>query len=780
MSQRYLFLPLVLIVTNGCSGSGTADAAARPSPALELAQSAHANPTQAPPVDPTPNPASTAAAPTTPARIYYDLARHVAHAEVYEGDTLVMDYGVPGSAKYTLGGWLSGSGESRTVDDTSVTIIAGKTVKLTLPAERAEQRYLTLRLRSFKPGPLTVYVNGATLANVNLSGKESETIPVTVPEGLLKTGENTLQLRVSKTGSTSGVPNAGLAIDWIRLSTAALAEPSAPVAPAALASTTQLNLAQEMTLAYACPVPERAHLRARVQGDGSARVEVVAARDGEPPLPLGEVTATSAGAGLDVDLGRFAGQLVRLELRAKGGSVTLHEPQLVTLDAPPPSTATATVKNVIVLLIDTLRADKLKPYNSSTRVKTPGLDALVRAASVMTNARTQENWTKPSVATLLSSLLPWEHGATTDEAVVPNSVELMPEILRERGFYTGAFITNGYVSDKFGFKQGWHTYRNYIREGRPNRAQHVAADVLEWLDNRPQDQPFFLYVHTIDPHVPYKPPEHFLNMYDSAPYAGVVDFKRDGTLLENIKIGRTKLNARDKERLVALYDAEISYHDAHFAAMIEGLERRGLSDNTMIVITADHGEEFWDHGSVGHGHSVYDELLHVPLVVKVPGITQQTTSVTDAVGLVDVLPTVLEVLGQPVPDHLAGHSFLPQLLGHGSTAPRTAVSGFMSGWRTLAVGNYKLVQRTAAHTMLYDVGTDPGEQTNLADARPIALRYLRGQLGLVLDGQTTATTSTAVAAAPRPRPTHKAERTEIDSETEAQLRALGYVGTSAH
>jgi arylsulfatase A-like enzyme len=232
--------------------------------------------------------------------------------------------------------------------------------------------------------------------------------------------------------------------------------------------------------------------------------------------------------------------------------------------------------------------------------------------------------------------------------------------------------------------------------------------------------------------------------------------------------------------LVALYDAEISYHDAHFASMIEGLERRGLSDNTMIVITADHGEEFWDHGSVGHGHSVYDELLHVPLVVKVPGITQQTTAVTDAVGLVDVLPTVLDVLGQAVPDHLAGHSFLPQLLGHGSTAPRTAVSGFMTGWRTLAVGHYKLVQRTAAHTMLYDVGADPSEQTNIADSRPIALRYLRGQLGLVLDGQTTATASSSVAAAPRPRPTHKAERTEIDAETDAQVRALGYVGTSAH
>lgn len=774
MPQRFAIVPLFLLLNAGCSGAGTVDAAARPSAALELAQTSPTTPT----TEPTAPATTLVPAPsTTPGRLYYDLARHIAHAEIHEGDTLVMDYGVAGAAKYTLGGWLSGAGHVRVIDDASATIVAGKTVKLLLPAERTDQRVLTLRLRGFKPGPLTVYVNDQTLTDTTLSGDAWRTLSLTIPDGVIKVGENTVQLRVSRTGSTPGVASAGLAIDWIRLGTTATTDPHAPVAPTDLATTTQINLPANVSVGFAFPVPEHGRLRAKLRGDPTARVEVIALRDGEVPLALGEIAASVEGAALDLDLGRLGKQIARLDMRATGGAVTLDEPRVVVVDQPSVNNAATQVKNVIVVLIDTLRADKLKPYNTNTRVQTPGLDGLVSGAAIMANARTQENWTKPSVATLLSSLLPWEHGAVTDDAVVPSSVELMPEIMQERGFYTGALITNGYVSDKFGFKQGWNTYRNYIREGRPNRAQYVAADVLEWLDRRPQDKPFFLYIHTIDPHVPYKPPEHFLAMYDAQPYSGVVDFSRDGTLLENIKIGRTKLNVRDKEHLVALYDAEITYHDAHFAAMLEGLQRRGLSDNTMIVITADHGEEFWDHGSVGHGHSVYDELLHVPLVVKVPGLTQHTTSIPDAVGLVDVLPTVLDVLGQPIPEQLAGRSFLPQLRGQGSSAPRTAVSGFMEGWRTLAVGSVKLIQRTAAHTMLFDVATDPSEQNNLAPTRPLTLRYLRGQLGLVLDGQAAGATGTAVAST-KPRPAHKTERTEIDAETEAQLRALGYVGTA--
>jgi arylsulfatase A-like enzyme len=467
----------------------------------------------------------------------------------------------------------------------------------------------------------------------------------------------------------------------------------------------------------------------------------------------------------------LTGQVARLELAAEGGDVELDTAVVSTPEAPLQASERKPIKNVIILLIDTLRADKLQPYNPKTRVQTPGLSRFLRSASVMLKARTQENWTKPSVATLLSSLMPWEHNTFTGDAKLPAAVETLPEMLRKRGYATGAFIANGYVSDKFGFEQGFGSYRNYVREGRRNVAQYVAADVLEWLDKRPKEKPFFLYVHTIDPHVPYMPPEHFLAKYDSAPYSGIVDFKGNNELLEKIKIGRIKLGERDKQRLTALYDGEISYHDVHFAAMMDGLDKRGLAEDTMVVITSDHGEEFWDHGSVGHGHSIYDELLHIPLIVRIPGVTEGKQAVNTDVGLVDVVPTVFDALSLPMPENLSGASFLPDLLGARADAPRTTVSGFMTAWRTLAVGRMKLVQKGEGRYMLYDVARDPGEQNDIAKGSPIAVRYTRGLLGLTLAGNTQSHSNT-------PR-VHVEEKTTIDPQTEAQLRALGYVGTSA-
>jgi arylsulfatase A-like enzyme len=637
-----------------------------------------------------------------------------------------------------------------------------------------------VRARSLAATPLIVHVNDQPIADLALGGRAFETLRVNLPAGVLRAGDNELQLRVTRTGSAPGVPSAGLLLDWIRLSPAGeTASDAAPPSLAALrgvagdGAPAGLRLPKDAALGYALEVPEGAVLVGALEPGSAGTLQLTALRDGAPPLALGEIAPGSTRRVVDVPLGALSGSIARIELRAQGGPVTLSRVRVETprtsavLPAPPPA------KNAIVILIDTLRADALSPYKPSTRVKTPGLDTFLGDAAVMRNARTQENWTKPSVATLLSSLLPWQHEAVTGDARLPASVELLPELLAADGYYTGAFIANGYVSDKFGFKQGWSTYRNYIREGRRSPAQYVVADVLEWLDARPKDKPFFLYVHTIDPHVPYKPPGQFLSMYDSEPYSGPVDFRQTGDLLERVKIGKVRLGARDKTRLRALYDAEITYHDVHFAALVQGLKERGLETETVIAITADHGEEFWDHGSVGHGHSVYDELLHVPLVMRVPGLTQHKQVLDEAVGLVDVMPTVLDALGKPIPEHLVGRSILPDLRGQGGDAPRAAVSGFMRGWRTVGVGNYKLVQRTLAHAFVYDVKADPGETKDLAGERPIALRYLRGVLGLTLieQGDDRGPARTARK--------HKAEKTAIDAKTEAQLRALGYVGTSA-
>jgi arylsulfatase A-like enzyme len=626
--------------------------------------------------------------------------------------------------------------------------------------------------------------------DVPLDGKSFQVIDKVVPAEQLKVGENLLQLRIARSGASPRGGEASLALDWIRIGPAEAAHDAArPPALAELASTGAtpvLRIASGDRLAYGFEVPEGAELRASLAAHDGARLRIVAERDGKPAETL--LTTKAAKEAVRIPLGRFAGELVRLSLRAEGGSrVELHKPEVVVIDnaAFPKAAAGAQPKNVIIVLVDTLRADKLSAYTPGSRVQTPGMTTFLQTAAVMKNARTQENWTKPSIATLLSSLLPWQHNAVTGDAKVPASVELMPELLQDRGYYTGAFIANGYVSDKFGFKQGWNTYRNYIREGRRTIAQEVAADVVEWLDKRPKEKPFFLYVHTIDPHVPYKPPKSFLDLYDPAPYSGPVDFSRTNELLEKIKIGSMKLNARDKVRLEALYDGEISYHDVHFAATLRALEERGLDKETVIVVTADHGEEFWDHGSVGHGHSVYDELLHIPMILRIPGITEGKQNLPDAVGLVDVMPTVLDAIGQEKPADLVGASFLPELKGQGTTAPRTAVSGFMQSWRTVGVGSFKLLQRAPENMWLYDVKNDPGEQKDISKERPLALRYARSLLGITIaEGENGKRygggdqNAQPAKAAPAKRQ-HKEEKTDIDPETEKQLRALGYVGSSA-
>ena len=744
-----------------CSGASDPPPTVQPEPT----PSTVADPDPVPAPDPEP-------APTGSPRIRYDLAAHLARAELRDGDTLVVDFGTPGAAKYTLGGWRTRIGDDLREGDATLSAVENVTGFVLAPADRDGPLAIELHARAPADGRATIYVDQRTLAHATLPTSELGSASFVLPAESVHRGENIVQIRVPRMGPVSGVGSVGFLIDWMRIGPEN--DPHAgtpPPSPSALvtgaASARALVIPDGWSLGYAMEVPSGARLRGRVRGTG--RLDVVAVRDDGPDVAIGGVAASTDGAEVDLSLAAVEGDVVRLDLRAHGGTPRFTTPTIVTLDGAP-ARARPHVRNVIVYLTDTLRADKLRPYRPSTRVRTPHLDAWTRSAALLTRGHGQENWTKPSVATLLSGLYPWEHHATTEEAVVPNDVDLISERLGREGFYTGAFIANGFCSDRFGFQQGWRTFRNYVRQGLRNQAEFVAHDVLDWLDHRPDDQPFFLYVHTVDPHVPYMPPSAELAMYDPLPYTGIVDFNRDRELLEHVKAGSLTLNERDREHLQALYDGEISYHDTHFGGIVDGLQSRGLADDTMVVFTADHGEEFWDHGSVGHGHSVFEELIHVPLIVRIPGVTDGSSEgarVDDVVGLVDVLPTIYETLGRPIPTDLSGQSFLPQLRGESSDAPRAAVTGFMEGWRAINVGRIKLVQRTERNVTMFDTTADPGELTDLAPTHPIAVRYARGLLGLFLAGVEHGGGHAFAGQA-----------TAIDDTTRHELEELGYAGAS--
>jgi choline-sulfatase len=696
-------------------------------------------------------------------RIVYDLAAHVEHAELRRGESLILDLGETSGAKYALGGWGTRVVPGAVVDGATTAFVRGSYGDVLLPVQQRGALVIEARVRAPRDGDVTVYLDDAVVLRTKLAKDAFATVRVDVPAGKLAVGEHMLRLRGSGQGRIGGKETA-IAIDWVAIGSTPVGDYAPPPSAALAPQPGTLAIPAGTSLGYAVEVDPGSRLAGELT---AGQLTVSAVLD---DLSSVRLASLNAGQKLDVDLAQLAGKVVRFDFTATGDS-RLVRPRVLAPSAPPQKLAEP-VKNVIVYLIDTLRADHLSAFNEKTRVRTPGLDGLVQqGAAVFASAHTQENWTKPSVATLLSALYPWEHHAVTTEAVVPRDIDMLPEILEKQGFYSGAFIANGYVSEKFGFKQGWDTWRNYVREGRYNRAEFLAADSVAWLDARPASLPFFLYVHAIDPHVPYKPTAQFLKLYDPEPYSGVVDFSDDNTLLEKIKIGDIKLKARDKVHLEALYDSEISYHDLHFKTILQALEKRNLANNTMIVVVADHGEEFWDHGSVGHGHSVYEELLRIPMVVRIPGLTNGPMRIESSSGLVDVLPTVMEALGLPLPPGLSGRSLMPELRGDALDAPRVTVSGFMDGWRTAVVGRIKLIQRTEKRVMLHDLGKDPHEQTDVAAQRPISLRYLRGQLGLALHASESAAANPA-------KKRHKGENTTIDADTEAQLRALGYVGTS--
>ena len=665
---------------------------------------------------------------------YFDLTKHLAWADLYDPTgALVIDFGTLAAAKYTFGGWRTRVRHRVTRGRASASVIKHVTGKFLLPAQGTETT-LSLRVASKQRGALTVYLNDKTLGHAKVTTTDGEwtVVQLGIAPGLIKKGDNVVQLRVAN------APKSEIYLDWVRLGT---------MGPD-LDELTSISSGRVLTL------PKGWSLR--------TTLEVPNAATFEGTLRSGQLTLRSQGDD-KILKGTFREHLPEglTTLNLTATEPTIVSKAWVRVPAPPPSNKLSKpLANVLVYLVDTARADKFQPWNPKTRVKTPGLSSFAKSAAVFDHAHTQENWTKPSVATLLTGLLPWQHTATSDDAVVPRSVTMLSETLRDSGFYTGAFIANGYVSGKFGFRQGWNTFRNYIREGRRTQARFVATDVLDWLDKRPHDKRFFLYVHTIDPHVPYIPPPDLLKLYDPSPYDGPIDFREDRELLEKIKRGSIKPNKRDKRRLEALYDGELSYHDVHFASIIDALKKRKLHRDTVVVFTSDHGEEMFDHDSVGHGHSQYEELLHIPYVIRIPGI--DAGHVGYPVGLVDVVPTVLDALDQTPPSNMAGTSLLPLMRGVLPDAPKFVVSGFKDGWRTVQTKRYKLIQRTENKAMLFDLKTDPDEQSPIED-RPRLLRYMRGLMGLALSKVT---------------PKVQSKTTTIDASTEAQLRALGYVGSS--
>lgn len=395
--------------------------------------------------------------------------------------------------------------------------------------------------------------------------------------------------------------------------------------------------------------------------------------------------------------------------------------------APAPTPPAARARNVVLIVIDTLRADHLGAYGHA-RATSPRIDAFARESAVFERAYSHSPWTMPSVASMFTSLEPKDHGIADWKQPLDRGLLTLAEVLKARGFRTEGYVSHGVLSRLYQFDQGFDVYDASVVEGRLPREITTAREVtdlaLQALE-RPLPEPFFLWVHYFDPHDAY--------------------LKHDGH-----DFG---------ERPIDRYDSEIAYTDVHVGRLLDALARRGLADSTVVALLADHGEGFGAHRHLQHTVTLFEELIRIPFVLRVPGVPGQR--VRDVVRAVDLAPTLLSLLGLPAPPEFKGQPV--ELRGSRFRAePARAVvaeTQRFADLRALRVGRFKLIQdRAAGRARLFDLEQDPDEQRNLAKQRPDVVERLQALLDAHYAGGTWS-----------------APRRDLPPDLERDLRSLGYI-----
>lgn len=300
--------------------------------------------------------------------------------------------------------------------------------------------------------------------------------------------------------------------------------------------------------------------------------------------------------------------------------------------------------NVLFVCLDTVRADHLGFYGYARHPSSPALDALAARSIVFDDARSTASWTKPSVPSFFTSAYPLQHGvyegsaralAGTVSDVLPDAAETVAERFASAGYATVAFVENAQLRRGLGFEQGFgDAYHD-----RAGSAREIRWQFTDWLDERgPEARPFFAYLHFLDAHWPYDIPDEYAAKFTAGTSIDVFRGEDSRALRDALNDGSKRLDPSEEAGLEALYAGAIRSIDDELAKLFAGLERRGLAANTIVCVVADHGEEFLEHGRVGHGHGVWDNLLKVPFLLHVP--SRAPARVATPVSLVDVVPTL--------------------------------------------------------------------------------------------------------------------------------------------
>jgi arylsulfatase A-like enzyme len=502
----------------------------------------------------------------------------------------------------------------------------------------------------------------------------------------------------------------------------------------------------------------------------------------------------------EVDLAKYAGTTQKLVLRTESNvrdAVGFWANPVVFSKLP------KSRPNILIYVVCTLRPDHMSLYGYG-RDTTPFLKKLGDSAVVFHDAQAQAPWTKPSIASLMTSLHASAHGLVNDSDTIPRGAATLAEQLRGAGYVTASIVANPFAGRTSGLDRGFDYMMEYpvVQRNRADAVDRgtdsaaINKSILPWLE-RHRDEPFFLYVQSTDPHAPYRPPPEYESKFANP--ADTKQFNRDYGRLRDIRaygggatVTRSEMRAKgiDPEvyirRAVARYDAEIAHNDKSFEQLVNKLRDIGAIDNTLIVFASDHGEEFWEHGFGAHGHSLYNELIHAALLFWNPRLLPAPRRISEPVQLIDIMPTVLELVDIKPPAGIQGQSLVPLLKGQPFTRTAPVMATKLALPKAKAGGGvpenltdtfariepgWKFIYRAQAgraklkEVELYDRRADPSDQKDLSPGQPDVVSKLKAHLTEWVDVQKQ------VRKQLGPRGT-----SELDAQTLERLRSLGYLG----
>lgn len=738
-------------------------------------------PVHAPAPADTPGPTPAKAPAAGPLRAVMDLARDVYRAELWR-DGLIIDMGSLDQHKYTLGAQLPGGFEVDKLEGVTLARL-GQQASLKPPPLSVGFNTVVIRARSRRPNAKLMLSYGmAATAWTEVSAQWKE-----LTFSLSRAPEQTDKMLalLQDNGAKAGTPP--LEVDWIWIRKGAGLSPD--LRRTSPATGPNLLAPRSTSYVYYLLIPAGAELRFAPTAAHPTHFKASLQVDGQKPRVLHQARVSGKGEGVRVSLARYAEEVVRLELTTTpvetgGGKPRPAAWRSPRIMAPAPAPAKVApiprAKHLIHIVLDAVRADVIRAVNPAARVATPAVSSLAAKGVTFTAAYTNATWTRPSAASYFSGRYPHDVISHTPDARLSSQVPLMADHLRAAGFQTAAFHANPQFLEPTGLvrgleKIGYHLYASHKTAMGDASVLYPAA--ATWLRHeRDPAKRLFLYIHTMDTHMPHsnRPPHTARLVPKGAP-------KPKGRLGMLAEPQLAEFMARDggpttteRDWAWAYYLGELAYHDSYLAWFIKELEGMGLLKDSLLVFSADHGELIMEHGNAEHAGPPYEGVVRVPLILRFPGGANGGARVVSPVEFVDLASTELEVLGLPPMKEMHGASLLPLIQGQQGMFPRTIIMS--DSTHAIRLGPYKLFLNKPG-VLLFDLRTDPGELTDLAPMRPIALRgcevFLSEGLGTPTKAHRGRPYAKPAAAVPKP----KIQATK-DNQRQRALRSLGYINES--